>query len=72
MSVDIRLYTRLIVRKNGEYLVGREMLSRQLKWNTSPYDAWWTRSIDDGRKLANRVGGTLVLFNPAIGETKDL
>ena len=70
MCVDIRQYTRVIVRKDGEYLVGREMLSRKLKWSTSPWDAWWTRDMEDARKLADRIGGVMVLFNPVVGNVK--
>ena len=70
MCVDIRQYTRVIVRKDGEYLVGREMLSRKLKWSTSPWDAWWTRDMEDARKLATRIGGIVVLFNPVVGKVK--
>ena len=70
MCVDIRTYTRVIVRKDGEYLVGREMLSRKLKWSTSPWDAWWTRDMEDAREIALKTGGITVLFNPVVGETK--
>ena len=70
MSVDIRTYTRVIIIKNREYLVGREVFSRELKWSTSPWDAWWTRNVEDAAKVANSVSGMLVLFNPVIGETK--
>lgn len=72
MSVDIREYTRVIVLKNRQYLVGRDMICRDLKWSPSPWEAWWTRDMDDARRLADRVGGVPVLFNPIVGETKEL
>lgn len=69
MSVDIRQYTRVIIRKNNDYLVGRQMFSRQLKWSTSPWDAWWTRDVEVARNVARATGGTAVLFNPVVGRT---
>ena len=72
MRVDIRSYTRVIIRKDGEYLVGREMLGKTLKWSTSPWDAWWTRDMETARKMAKELGGIAVLFNPIIGKTKVL
>lgn len=62
--MDIRLYTCVIIRKNGEYLVGRILGTGDLRWSTSPHDAWRTRNRDDAQKLARRVGGITMLFNP--------
>ena len=64
MKPDIRKQTGLIIRRNGEYLVGVAMLSDGLRWSVSPYDAWRTRDTDKARKVARAVGGTVMLFNP--------
>ncbi len=60
---DIRRKTQLIIRKDGEYLSGMSLF---LRWRLSPYDAWMTRSIDDARKVAEKVGGEIMLFNPIV------
>lgn len=70
--MDIRLLTCVIIRKNGEYLVGRILGTGDLKWSTSPHDAWRTRNKEDARDLARLVGGTMMLFNPAAGQIKIL
>lgn len=72
MSVDIRQYTRVIVRKNGLFLQGKEMFSNRLIWNNSPYMAWSTRDARQARNIARRTGGVAMLFNPVIGKTKVL
>lgn len=70
--MDIRLYTRCIVHKNGQFLQGRRMLLGELIWNSSPWDAWATRRLADAASVARKVGGTVVLFNPIIGRTAPL
>lgn len=65
--MDIRRMTCLIVRRNGLYLVGRNQFSGGLSWSRYRYDAWRTRDIDVAREVAKRLGGTLMLFNPAAG-----
>ena len=71
MSVDIRRYTRVIIRKNGQYLQGKEMSGR-LAWNSSRYTAWYTRDADTARKVAVKTGGIAMLFNPVIGKVSVL
>ena len=68
----IRRKTCIIIRRGGEYLVGTIVFSTDLRWSTSPYDAWTTRRIDHARRIARAVGGEMVLFNPIIGRTKDM
>ena len=70
MKDDIRRQTCLIIRKNGEYLVGRILYSNDLRWSRSRYDAGRTRSIEVGREVARKTGGTLMLFNPITGEER--
>lgn len=72
MSVDIRLYTRAIVRKNNEYLQCKSGMFGGLVWCQSPYQAWWTRNADDARNVARVTGGTAMLFNPIVGKVKVL
>lgn len=72
MSVDIRQYTRVIVRKNGYYLQCMSSMFDGAVWSTSPYHAWWTRDMEDARDVALKTGGIMVLFNPVIGRTKVL
>lgn len=69
--MDIRYLTVLIVRKDRRYLVGKDVFGR-LKWSDSPYDAWKTRIRAMARSVQEKVGGEILLFNPAIGETKEI
>lgn len=70
MKDEIRKKTRLIVRKNGEYLVGMIIFSTDLRWSTSPYDAWWTRDREKAEAMARRTGGIVMLFNPVVGKVR--
>ena len=70
--MDIREKTRLIVRRNGEYLVGRILGSRDMRWSQSPYDAWWTRDMAKAEDYARRTGGIVMLFNPVAGQLRVL
>ena len=67
---DIRAQTCIIIRKNGEYLVGKIIFSDQLRWSRDTYDAWRTRDREKARRIARITGGVMVLFNPIIGKTK--
>jgi len=64
--MDIRLYTRVIIRKNGLYLQGKCVLSGELIWCQSMYDAWWTRDAKLARNVALKTGGTAMLWNPIV------
>lgn len=68
--MDIRRKTCLIIRKNGEYLVGFNVMTLDLNWSQSCYDAWRTRDKEKARAIAQRCGGTLMLFNPVAGQLK--
>ena len=70
--MDIRLLTCIIIRKNGEYLVGRILGSEELLWSYSPHDACRTRNREKAEALARKVGGITMLFNPAVGQLKVL
>ena len=62
--------TAIIIRKNGEYLVGKALYSEDLRWSISPYDAWKTRNYQKARRVARATGGIMVLFNPVINKMK--
>ena len=68
--MNIRAYTRLIIRKDGEYLVGCQVGTHHLVWSISPWDAWSTRRREDAERVISRVGGELILFNPIAGQIR--
>ena len=68
--MDIRTTTCVIIRKNGEYLVGYVLFSHDLRWSVSPYDAWKTRNIEKARDVARKTGGVTVLFNPIVKQMR--
>lgn len=70
--MDIRLKTGIIIEKDGEYLVAVDIFRSSLVWSDSPWDAWITRRKDDALKVAERVGGTRMLFNPVAGQLRKM
>lgn len=66
--MDIRLYTRVIIRKNRRYLQCKSTISGELIWTTSKYDAWWTRDAEAARLIARKTGGIAMLWNPIVGK----
>ena len=72
MRNDIRKETCLIIRRNGEYLVGRVVYSRDLRWSNSQYDAWRTRNQEKAEDYARKTGGIVMLFNPIVNQMKVL
>ena len=70
--MDIRRLTCVIIQKDGRFLVGTIMGSRDLRWSTDSYDTWRTRDIEMARKAARITGGTMMLFNPAVGQLRRL
>ena len=68
----LRRETCIIIRKDGESLVGTILYSRDLRWSYSAFDAWRTRDREAARRVARVVGGVLVLFNPIIGKTGEM
>ena len=68
----IRRKTCIIIRKDGEYLVGTILYSTDLRWSASPFDAWRTRRKEDAARVAGKVGGEMVLFNPILNRKKEL
>lgn len=72
MKDDVRKATRLIIRKNGEYMVGRILYSQELRWSTSPNDAWWTRDMEKAEDMARKLGGIVVMYNPVVNQIRVL
>ena len=70
MKDDIRRQTCIIIRKNGEYLVGRILGSQDLRWSNYIYEAYRTRNKEKAKKIARKVGGITMLFNPVTGDLK--
>lgn len=69
---NIRKQTRLIIRKNGQYLVGTILYGTDLRWSRSPYDAWGTRDRDKAEEYARRTGGIVMLWNPVVRQMRVL
>lgn len=69
--MDIRLETKLIIRKDNEYLVGTVMCSTDLRWSISPWDAWKTRIRAKAKSIAEKTSGEIMLFNPVAGQIRE-
>jgi len=70
--MDIRAYTGIIIEKDGQYLVGYKMLSHELLWSSSPYDAWRTRKKDKAYIVSSKVNGKRFLFNPIVNQLREM
>ena len=70
--MDIRLCTVVIVEKDSKYLVGVIAGSHELRWSDSPWDAWSTRDKDIAGKVAEKVHGRRMLFNPVAKQIKEM
>lgn len=68
--MDIRKQTGIIIKREGMYLVGRIIYSTELRWSRSPWDAWITRDRGKAERVAGKVGGTKMLFNPVAGQIR--
>ena len=72
MKEDIKKQTCLIIKRNGEYLVGKVVFSNELRWSIYAHEAYRTRNREKARRLALKVGGTVMLFNPIVRQMKVL
>lgn len=70
--MNIREATCLIIRRGTEFLVGTIIYSTDLRWSSSPWDAWSTRDRGKAEKVARRIGGELCLFNPIAGQLREV
>ena len=50
--MDIRMETCIIIRKDGEYLVGKILGSMDLRWSIYAHKAWRTRDRKDAERVA--------------------
>lgn len=71
-EMDIRRKTVLIVRRGTEFLVGTILYSTDLRWSSSPWDAWGTRNREAAEKVARKVNGDLWLWNPVAGQLREV
>jgi len=69
---DIRKYTRIVIRRGPEFLVGVVIYSTELRWSDSPWDAWSTRNRKKAELVARKTGGDMWLFNPVAAQLKKL
>ena len=61
----------LIVRKNGEYLVGIPYTDTlMIRWSTSPFDGYQLHRRSTAKKVADRVGGMVAEFDPITGRVE--
>ena len=57
-----------IVTKNGGYLVGVPYTDTlMVRWSVNKYDAAQFHRRRSARRVADRVGGRVVIFNPLNG-----
>ena len=68
---DLRRRTCLVIRRGSEYLVAVTFLTAGPKWSESVYDAWRTRNREHARRVAEKLGGEIYLFNPIIGQLRE-
>ena len=52
--------------------MGRIPYTTELRWSRSPYDAWNTRKKKSAQAVADIVGGDLWLFNPIVGQLREI
>lgn len=67
---ELRKRTCIVIRKDGEFLVGRICYSKELRWSIYVNDAWQTRNREAARWFAARTGGEMMLFNPIVGQMR--
>ena len=70
--MNIRALTHIIIRKDSEFLMGAIMGGPDLRWTTSPWEAWGTRDRKTAEQVADKVGGELWLFNPVAGQLQEM
>lgn len=68
MRDDLRRQTCLIIESQGKYLVGFNGFA--MRWTESYTDAWRTRDIETAKKVVNRFGGSIMLFNPVVRQLR--
>ena len=69
---EIRKKTCIIIRKNGRYLKGWDMIVNGVEWTWSSYETWKTRDREEAESVARATGGIMLLFNPILNRTRIL
>lgn len=69
---ELKRKTCIIIRKDNQYLVGTVLYSTDLRWSVYRSDAWMTRDEAAAKAVAEKVGGTPMLFNPVVNQMKVL
>lgn len=69
---DIRMATVLVIEKDRMFLSRKEMLTGRIVWDQHLSNAWRTRNREKARRMAEKYGGRLCLFNPIIWRVKGL
>ena len=72
MKTDIRTKTCLVIEKDGKYLCGYGTPIGIVVWDDHLSNAWTTRDKEEALRVAEKYGGSLVLFNPIVWRTKKL
>ena len=68
MRDDLRRQTCLIIEQDGKFLIGFNGFC--MRWSESYSDAWKTRDIETAKKVIDRFGGQLMLFNPVVRQLR--
>lgn len=71
-TMNIREKTGIIIERGGEFLVAYVEVTQELRWSSSPWDAWITRKRDKAQLVADRVNGRRFLFNPVAGQLREM
>lgn len=72
MRTDPRSKTCVIIRRNGEYLAGRILGSKELRWSIYAHEAVRTRDRAKAEEIAKKLGGITMLYNPITMELRVL
>ena len=70
--MNIREQTGIIIQKDGMFLVGLVLGGPELRWSSSPWDAWRTRRRDKAFIVSEKIGGKRMLFNPVAGQLRGM
>lgn len=66
--MDVTRYDGILIQKGKKYLVAVRNNGKQtLKWSTSPWDGVLIEKLSDAQRVAKKVGGKIVRFNPVTG-----
>lgn len=72
MKQEIRTKTFLVIEKGGQYLAGYGTFMGIIRWSENLSEAWRTRDKQEALRVAEKYGGSLMLFNTVVWRTKRL